>query len=61
MNFQFDSLSAFLEMSGHGSYVWACYAITYAVLIYLIMSPLMQKKKFLAQQKKNLLLQNHNP
>jgi heme exporter protein D len=59
MNFQFDSLSAFLEMKGHGGYVWACYFITYAVLMYLMMSPLIQKKKFLAQQKKNLLLQSN--
>jgi heme exporter protein D len=58
MNFQFDSVSAFFEMNGHGGYVWAAYAITYTVLIYLAISPLLQKKAFLRQQKKIVLLQN---
>ena len=28
----FDSLSAFIQMDGHGLYVWAAYGITLAVL-----------------------------
>ncbi len=57
MNFQFDSLDAFLTMSGHGAYVWACYAITFSVLIFLAVNPLLQKKSFLKQQKKISVLQ----
>lgn len=57
MNFQFDSLAAFLNMNGHGPYVWACYIITFAVLISLLVNPLLQKKAFLKQQKKMALLQ----
>ena len=52
MKFQFDSLDAFLNMKGHGVYVWTCYAIVYAVLIFLTLSPLLQKKSFFKQQKK---------
>ena len=31
--FQFADLQAFLWMNGHGPYVWACYAITFAGLV----------------------------
>lgn len=58
MKFQFDSLDAFIHMNGHGVYVWACYAIVYSILIYLTLSPLIQKKNFLKQQKKWQELQN---
>lgn len=60
MKFQFDSLAAFLYMDGHGVYVWACYAIVYAILIYLTLSPLLQKQRFLKQQKKWLQLQQNS-
>lgn len=59
MNFQFDSLNAFLIMNGHGVYVWACYVITFSVLTYLVVSPMLAKKSFLKQQKKNSLLQKN--
>ena len=52
MKFQFDSLAAFIHMGGHGIYVWTSYALVYAILIYLTVSPLIQKAKFLKQQKK---------
>ena len=52
MKFQFDSLAAFIHMGGHGVYVWACYVLVYAILMYLTVSPLIQKKTFLKQQKK---------
>lgn len=29
------NLRAFLEMSGYGAYIWSCYAITFAVLIWM--------------------------
>lgn len=52
MKFQFDSLSAFAHMNGHGVFVWTAYAIVYGILIYLTLSPLLQKSAFLKQQKK---------
>lgn len=60
MKFQFDSLDAFLRMSGHGVYVWACYCIVYSILVYLTLSPLLQKKVFIKQQKKWQELQQSN-
>lgn len=52
MKFQFDSLSAFMHMDGHGVFVWTAYAIVYSILIFLTASPLIQKKNLLKQQKK---------
>ena len=30
---QFDSITAFLHMGGHGAYVWAAYGVTFTVLL----------------------------
>jgi heme exporter protein CcmD len=29
------TLREFMDMSGYGAYVWSCYALTFAVLIWL--------------------------
>lgn len=52
MQFQFENISAFLTMSGHGPYVWACYGITWASLIYLALSPILRRKSLLLQLKR---------
>lgn len=49
MNFQFQSLADFIAMSGHGPYVWACYAITVFVIAYLLLSPARQAAAFKKQ------------
>lgn len=61
MNFQFDTLAEFIAMNGHGPYVWAAYAITFAALIYLLASPVLQKRSFIKQQKKIQKLAQQNP
>ena len=45
----FDSLDALLKMDGHGVYVWAAYAITLAVIAFMLLSPIRRKKRFLEQ------------
>lgn len=60
MKFQFESIADFIAMNGHGSYVWASYAITFAVLIFLLASPLLQKKAFVKQQIKQQKLSPAN-
>lgn len=52
MQFQFESIGDFIAMSGHGPFVWAAYAITLAVLIFLLVNPVIQKKAFIKQQLK---------
>lgn len=60
MKFQFDSLAAFLQMNGHGPYVWACYVITVILLLFLVVYPLLQKRQFIVQQKKWLKIQHQS-
>ena len=47
----FDSFSALLAMDGHGSFVWAAYAIATVVLVGLVVTPLQKKRRFLTQQR----------
>jgi len=52
MKFQFETFADFIAMNGHGPFVWAAYAITLASLIFLVVSPVLQRKAFFKQQKK---------
>ncbi|WP_372758855.1 heme exporter protein CcmD [Litorivivens sp.] len=45
----FDSVSALLQMDGHGSYVWSAYGITALTLIALLVAPLQRKKRQLRE------------
>lgn len=60
MKFQFESIADFIAMNGHGPYVWASYAITFAVLVFLLVSPVLQKKAFVKQQQKQQKLTRSN-
>ncbi|HTF98796.1 MAG TPA: heme exporter protein CcmD [Cellvibrio sp.] len=61
MKFQFESVADFIVMNGHGPYVWAAYGITFTALIFLLVSPLLQKKAFIKQQQKLQKLAKANP
>lgn len=60
MKFQFESIADFIAMNGHGTYVWASYAITFVVLVFLLVSPVLQKKAFVKQQQKQQKLTRSN-
>ena len=47
--FQFESLSEFIQMGGHGTYVWAAYLISLSVLIWLVVSPLHRRRKLVQE------------
>lgn len=57
MKFQFGSMTDFIAMNGHGPYVWASYAITFAVLIFLLLSPLIKKRALVKQLQKTQKLE----
>ncbi|MGB3611271.1 MAG: heme exporter protein CcmD [Cellvibrio sp.] len=61
MNFQFDSFASFIAMNGHGPFVWAAYGITFAVLAYLLASPLLQRRRFVREQARQQRIANRNP
>ncbi|RRJ84413.1 heme exporter protein CcmD [Aestuariirhabdus litorea] len=50
----FDSFASFIEMGGHGPYVWVCYAITALVVIFNVWSPLRIRKSFIADMKRRM-------
>lgn len=50
LTFRFESLQAFLEMDGHGVYVWTCYAVVFLTLLFIAIEPTMQRKRFIKQQ-----------
>lgn len=60
MKFQFESIADFIAMNGHGPFVWASYAITFAVLVFLLVSPVLQKRAFVKQQQKQQKLTRSN-
>lgn len=47
--FQFDGISDFLAMGGHGPYVWLSYGITVAVMFYLVVAPILRRRQVLDQ------------
>ncbi|WP_426416783.1 heme exporter protein CcmD [Aestuariirhabdus sp. LZHN29] len=50
----FDSFASFIEMGGHGPYVWACYAIAVLVVVFNVWSPLRIRKNFIVDMKRRL-------
>lgn len=48
--FQFPDMHSFLWMDGHGPYVWGCYGTTFAALAFLLMEPVLKRKRFIKQQ-----------
>lgn len=52
MKFQFESFHDFLTMAGHGPYVWSCYAVTFAFMVYLAVIPSIRSRQFIREQKR---------
>ena len=44
MSFQFDTFSQLLNMAGHGIYVWTAVLVTLALVAWLIINPLLQRR-----------------
>ena len=41
----FDSFSEFMNMAGHGLYVWSAYFIGASVILFNVISPILIRKK----------------
>lgn len=54
MMFRFESLQDFLQMSGHGPYVWSAYVISIAVMLWLVISPQRRRRRLLADVERQL-------
>ncbi len=51
LELQFDSVIAFLQMDGHGLYIWAAFGISLAVLVANIWWPNVVQKRFVQAEK----------
>ena len=47
--FQFESLSEFIGMGGHGAYVWSAYLISLLVLTWLVVSPFRRRRALMQE------------
>lgn len=56
LDFKFSSLADFINMSGHGVYVWSCTVIMLACFIFLVMRPLMLHRAALQHVRKQARL-----
>lgn len=57
MSFQFESLSDFMSMSGHGAFVWASYLVTMLALLLLVVIPVLQKRQIRQQLKRQHIIE----
>ena len=42
---QFESLAAFIDMAGHGRYVWLAYGVSFAVVLALVLHPVLKRRR----------------
>ena len=45
----FDSVSAAIDMAGHGGYVWSAYFISALVVVYLLLLPRLRQQRLKRQ------------
>ena len=45
----FDSLQAALTMDGHGVYVWTAYVVTVLMIGFVLIAPVLRRRRFLRQ------------
>ena len=50
----FNTVSEFVQMGGHGLYVWTSYGIALIVLGFNIIDPMVMSRRFVKSQKQNL-------
>ncbi|WP_417223824.1 heme exporter protein CcmD [Amphritea sp.] len=56
----FESFAEFIDMGGHGLYVWLSYAIALVVIVINIVNPLMQKRQIFTEQARRLRREKQN-
>lgn len=59
IEFQFQSLNDFIQMAGHGPYVWACYLITLVALVYLAIAPIRKRKSLYNELRRQARIEAH--
>lgn len=50
----FHSFSAFIDMGGHGQYVWSAYGVALVIIVFNFVRPMMLKKRNLARLRRQV-------
>ncbi len=58
---QFESFSEFLNMGGHGLYVWLSYALGIAIISANLILPVFKRKELLKNLARRLRRENNTP
>ncbi len=51
---QFESLAEFLNMGGHGRYVWSAYGLTFAILAWNLLALRKARRQLLREEARRL-------
>ena len=46
----FDSFADFLAMGRHGLYVWSAYGVTFVIVLWNAVQPVLQRRRLLKEQ-----------
>lgn len=57
---KFDSLADFINMGGHGVYVWTCFILVYLVLFLNWWMPLRTRKQWVENEMRRLRREESN-
>ncbi|KAA0874766.1 heme exporter protein CcmD [Nitrincola tapanii] len=57
----FNTFAEFLAMGGHGLYVWSCYGLGLVVLLWLIATPMLQRRRLLSDLSRRLRREETTP
>ena len=50
----FHSVSAFIDMGGHGQYVWSAYGVALVIIVFNFVRPVMLKKRNLERLRRQV-------
>ena len=51
----FHSLSAFIDMGGHGQYVWSAYGVALVIIVFNFVRPVILKKRNLDRLRRQVV------
>lgn len=54
----FDSVSAFIHMGGHGTFVWSAYGFALAVFVYNVAAPIHIRRKVVLENQHRIEREN---
>lgn len=57
---EFSSLAEFIAMGKHGFYVWLSYGLTAVIIAFVVMQPILRRRRLLKEQAQRLRREKRN-